>query len=192
MTFTSNTKSGLINEIARNKQIKQASKNIMKNNPMSEDLLQELFLHLCELPEEEIKLKNEKKYLYFYCIKFLDLNGNEKHIDSTFKLKHKVFSFNKNEFPFHQDYDLNDIQQEEEEFTIKQKLMRLIPSIEHIINSLHWYDRMMFQLYIQQEKLSTRNLAKKIGIPHSSVAEVIDKVKTIIRLNLNERKLLDD
>ena len=51
---------------------------------------------------------------------------------------------------------------------------------------MYWYDRKVFELYYEGETLDT--LAKKTGISRNSLFKTIDKVRAILKKELNEDK----
>ena len=59
-----------------------------------------------------------------------------------------------------------------------------LDSIDLVLNDLYWYDRKVFQLYYSGETLDS--LAKKTGISRNSLFTTIDKVREILKKELNE------
>ena len=53
-----------------------------------------------------------------------------------------------------------------------------------MLNSLYWYDKKIFELYYSGETLDS--LASKTGISRNSLFTTIDKVREILKKELNE------
>ena len=71
-----------------------------------------------------------------------------------------------------------------EEPTVKNLEFEKLDSIDLVLNDLYWYDRKIFQIYYSGETLDS--LAKKTGISRNSLFTTIDKVRTILKKELNE------
>jgi DNA-directed RNA polymerase specialized sigma24 family protein len=61
-----------------------------------------------------------------------------------------------------------------------------LDKIDLVLNSLYWYDRKVFELYYYEEGNTLDSLAKKTGISRNSLFTTIDKVRTILKKELNE------
>ena len=103
------------------------------------------------------------------------------HIDSS------VFSSNTtdtNEYIIPDGFNYKDISNIPNEEVDNHKLMKL-EAIDKELDKLEsWYDRKLFQLYYSGETLDS--LAAKTKISRNSLFTTIDKVRTIIKNNLNE------
>jgi len=103
------------------------------------------------------------------------------HIDSS------VFSSNTadtNEYFIPDGFNYKDISNIPNEEVDNHKLMKL-EAIDKELDKLEsWYDRKLFQLYYSGETLDS--LAAKTKISRNSLFTTIDKVRTIIKNNLNE------
>ena len=71
-----------------------------------------------------------------------------------------------------------------EEPAVKNLEFEKLDSIDLVLNDLYWYDRKVFQLYYSGETLDS--LAKKTGISRNSLFTTIDKVREILKKELNE------
>ena len=103
------------------------------------------------------------------------------HIDGS------VFSSNTtdtNEYIIPDGFNYKDISNIPNEEVDNHKLMKL-EAIDKELDKLDsWYDRKLFQLYYSGETLDS--LAAKTKISRNSLFTTIDKVRTIIKNNLNE------
>ena len=103
------------------------------------------------------------------------------HIDSS------VFSSNTtdtNEYIIPDGFNYKDFSNIPNEEVDNHKLMKL-EAIDKELDKLEsWYDRKLFQLYYSGETLDS--LAAKTKISRNSLFTTIDKVRTIIKNNLNE------
>ena len=67
---------------------------------------------------------------------------------------------------------------------VKNLEFEKLDKIDLVLNDLYWYDRKIFQIYYSGETLDT--LAKKTGISRNSLFTTIDKVREILKKELNE------
>ena len=58
--------------------------------------------------------------------------------------------------------------------------------IDQELDKLHWYDQSIFKLYYYEEGNTLDSLAKKTGISRNSLFTTIDKVREILKKELNE------
>jgi len=103
------------------------------------------------------------------------------HIDSS------VFSSNTtdtNEYIISDGFNYKDISNIPNEEVDNHKLMKLELIDKELDKLDSWYDRELFKLYYSGETLDS--LAAKTKISRNSLFTTIDKVRTIIKNNLNE------
>jgi len=103
------------------------------------------------------------------------------HIDSS------VFSSNTtdtNEYIIPDGFNYKDISNIPNEEVDNHKLMKLELIDKELDKLESWYDRELFKLYYSGETLDS--LAAKTKISRNSLFTTIDKVRTIIKKNLNE------
>tara|TARA_R100000734_G_C3313764_1_gene105153 strand:+ start:409 stop:990 length:582 start_codon:yes stop_codon:yes gene_type:complete len=103
------------------------------------------------------------------------------HIDSS------VFSSNTtdtNEYIIPDGFNYKDISNIPNEEVDNNKLMKLELIDKELDKLDSWYDRELFKLYYSGETLDS--LAAKTKISRNSLFTTIDKVRTIIKKNLNE------
>lgn len=60
-----------------------------------------------------------------------------------------------------------------------------LEKIDKVLDNLHWYDKELFKLYYYEGN-TLDSLAKKTSISRNSLFTTIDKVRTIIKENVNE------
>jgi len=70
-----------------------------------------------------------------------------------------------------------DLSVEEPEDTID------VPQVNRLLNKLDWYDKSLFDLYIASN-MNYTDLAKKTGIPRTSISLTVRRVKKYLRANL--------
>jgi DNA-directed RNA polymerase specialized sigma24 family protein len=108
-----------------------------------------------------------KKY-YTHIDKFSsDITYNETELDFSLEVLSKKHLYNIPEEP-----------------AVKNLEFEKLDKIDLVLNDLYWYDRKVFQLYYSGETLDS--LAKKTGISRNSLFTTIDKVRTILKKELNE------
>lgn len=178
MILTAKTKNQILEQIYHEKEIRFAVKNILKNpqTKYHEDLFHDLILNLGEKDEEKLLEIYNEGYIFWYCIRFFTNNVNSDRSDF-----HKVYrKQSRVEEP------LTDWQhQNQEEKTIKEELLPLIPYIKVHIQSMHWYEQRIFFMFQEEEK-SMREISRLTGIPLNSIANTINKVRKEVKNKLNK------
>jgi RNA polymerase sigma factor (sigma-70 family) len=74
-----------------------------------------------------------------------------------------------------------------EEPAVKNLKFEKLDKIDLVLNDLYWYDRKVFELYYYLEGNTLDSLAKKTGISRNSLFTTIDKVREILKKELNEK-----
>ena len=158
------TKSEAIEIISNDKKLIRICRNITGGNLLYKDLYQETLLILLECSEDYFQ---KIKCIECFFIKIADRNWNS--VTSRFYYKYRK----KETFEIHEhEYD------PEVDDTIKQ--------IERKIKKEYWYDRRLFEIYLQEG--SCRAVSRKTGIPFQSVALTISKLKKRIHENITGSK----
>ena len=121
-----------------------------------EDLRQEVFLLLCQIPDERFLELYNKNVLKYYIVR-ITLNLT----------RHKRSKFLK-EFVTKED-DISDYEFEEEE-----KQDTLI-DFETLTNGYHWYAKELFKLFIESRNI--KEMAKDLKIPYTSLVKAIRATK---------------
>jgi RNA polymerase sigma factor (sigma-70 family) len=68
---------------------------------------------------------------------------------------------------------------------VKNLEFEKLDKIDLVLNDLYWYDRKVFELYYYEAN-TLDTLAKKTGISRNSLFTTIDKVREILKKELNE------
>ena len=121
-----------------------------------EDLRQEVFLLLCQIPDERFLELYNKNVLKYYIVR-ITLNLT----------RHKRSKFLK-EFVTKED-DITDYEFKEEE-----KQDTLI-DFETLTNGYHWYAKELFKLFIESRNI--KEMAKDLKIPYTSLVKAIRATK---------------
>lgn len=132
--------------------------NKMQPDYLREDLKQELFVVLCEQPEERLKEMIEKKYLKYYCARVI-INMIQSNTSKFYKMFRRT------------NVELT--------FDIKEEETLDIPCPNELIKDLYWYEKELLKLYA--EKGSIRSVAKLTGIPATSIHYSIKKARQCIK-----------
>jgi RNA polymerase sigma factor (sigma-70 family) len=72
-----------------------------------------------------------------------------------------------------------------EEPVVKNLEFEKLDKIDLVLNEMYWYDKKVFELYYYEGN-TLDTLAKKTGISRNSLFTTIDKVRTILKKELNE------
>ena len=72
-----------------------------------------------------------------------------------------------------------------EEPSVKNLEFEKLDKIDLVLNDLYWYDKKVFELYYYEGN-TLDSLAKKTGISRNSLFTTIDKVREILKKELNE------
>lgn len=181
--YSSTTKQNLLIELYGDCNLQQAIKIISskRRNVNSEDLFQTVFLFLSEMEERKIIELNSRGELFYFVLKVAtnQFNTNNSLFYRQY-LKSPVKEF------------LPELEQgDEPEITIKEKLKPMLPYINvYMKDNLHWYDKLIFEKYIQPGA-TYRSIAKEIGIPFSSIRDTIKKVSKLINDHIQKNNLYD-
>ena len=73
-----------------------------------------------------------------------------------------------------------------EEPVVKNLKFEKLDKIDLVLNDLYWYDKKVFELYYYEGN-TLDTLAKKTGISRNSLFTTIDKVREILKKELNEK-----
>jgi len=141
----------------------------------AEDIVQEAYIKIMKYVRKEQIIKDgevRKAYMYFVLRNmFLDF---KKHKDNKNRVSADVL-----------EYVGEGISSELEEIEKADALNRVFDKVDTVLKSLHWYDKLLFELYRDSGK-SMRQITKETGISTSSVFTTIKKVKTHINDELGE------
>ncbi len=146
----------------------------MDHRHLHDELKQELFIVLCELPDDKLLGMHGRGELRYYAVRVI-LNM----INSNTSRFYKVF---RSKALLNMDIDLgnlfNDKFQDngvQDKIDIEEKENKLLDAV----NKLGWYDKGITELYMKEGSMG--KVAKKVGIPKSSVKQTIDRAKKSIK-----------
>lgn len=147
-------------------------KAIGKMNPpeLREDLKQEMFLVLCQKPDEDVIRMHEEGWLKFFVVRtMLNMIKSDR---STF---HKLFRANLSEFTEKQYKHTTD------EFEAKEGTLK---SLTEALDGLAWYEREVLKLYSEHRNIV--KLSKMTKIPYRSLFKTIQNAKLKMRTALKK------
>lgn len=197
IVLTSTTKHDMVNELYHNKELKYTIANICNANVQNEfrdDVTQELFLSIMEMPQDKFDKLLITKSVYYWCVKFLNLSITSKFSPFYYKYKRQRGKII-NESQFIRDGVTHSFEgfavDYESTASIDIIEKKVQPELDAYINSLHWYDRMIFQYYITEYN-SIAKLSRYTEIPKSEIQKVIKRTKLSIQEFIIKKQLLDD
>ena len=129
-----------------------------------DDLIQEVAMVILEMTEEKWKQINEGGYLRFYVVRTMMTMATSPR--SSFSKLYDLHNHNK------VDHEREDYDWEKEED---------ISLIETLMQELHWYDREVLKLWLEEG--SYRKVAKKVDIPYKSIGNTVKKTIETLRAN---------
>lgn len=149
----------------------------MQPAQLRDDLKQEIFLILCNLSEEKFwNLYNNNALKFWFVRTMLNLIYQSRPSESFFR------NF-RAKFECIEDYNkLPDIL-EDTSSDIESKEL-LFDKLEESVNSLHWYERGLMEVYIEC-KMNKKEVARQTKIPYMSIVNTIAIVKEKIKEDLN-------
>lgn len=159
----------IITEFYNSKDINQA---ISKMQPayLQDELKQEVFLVLCEMPEERLfQMYNDEYLKYFIVRTILNMAKSDR---STF---YKKFREQLDEIP-----ESFEIKKDEYDESLNEKL-------DNAVKILHWYERELLRLYSEEKNLL--KISRDTNIPYRSILETIKKVKVFLKYKIRNCEL---
>jgi len=129
-----------------------------------DDLIQEVVMVILEMTEEKWQQINEGGYLRFYVVRTMMTMATSPR--SSFS---KLYDLHKHKKV---DHDREDYDWEKEDD---------ISLIETLMEELHWYDREVLKLWLDEG--SYRKAAKKVDIPYKSIGNTVKKTIETLRDN---------
>ena len=160
-------------------------KNIARNfipAKYLDDLTQEVFLQLLEMPKEKVNRLIASGDIYRYFNRMCKLNyysKNSKYYYTYVKIYEHIF--------FH---DGNKAYQNKKQMPDKLYIKEDADLIDQILSELYWYDRELSKLYVlgdnRNPKYTYTSLSAKTGISRISIYYTIKGVKKHIANRLKE------
>lgn len=161
------TRNEIIEQLYLDKDIAQG---IAKMDPayLQDDLRQEMFLVLCEMPEEKLMQMHLDGYLKFFLIRTM-LNMMKSDRSTFYNKFRKVYtevtsSCDVAEEP---DHDFEDL---------SKKLRKSL-------DILHWYEKEIFRLYSENGK-NILKLSRETKIPYRSLFKTVRKVRIYLKYKI--------
>ena len=124
------------------------------------DLFQNTWLKILELSEDKLKDIHSKGYLTFFIYRMICNTSKDFIKSENIRSKYIGNSQQKTE-PNLENQIINKIE---------------LDKINLILSKLHWYDRKLFEIYLEEG--SCRKVQAKVGINYNSVQETVKKVRT--------------
>lgn len=156
------------------------AKAIGKMNPaeLRDDLRQEMFLALCEQPEEKLMRMYEEGWIKFFLVRtMLNMIKSDR---STF---HKLFRANFSEFMDWHSKATTEV------FEAKEDTLKCVTEA---LDGLAWYEREVLKLYA--EKRNIVQISRETKIPYRSIFKTIQnarrKMKSALKKELGQQAKL--
>jgi len=159
----------IITEFYNSKDINQA---ISKMQPayLQDELKQEVFLVLCEMPEDRLfQMYNDEYLKYFIVRTILNMAKSDR---STF---YKKFREQLDEIP-----ESFEMKKDDYDESLNEKL-------DNAVKILHWYERELLRLYSEEKNLL--KISRDTNIPYRSILETIKKVKVFLKYKIRNCEL---
>jgi hypothetical protein len=165
-----------MNTITRQEIIKQLyldkdiAQGISKMQPadLQDDLRQEMFLVLCEMPEAKLRQMYVDGYLKFFLVRTM-LNMMKSDRSTFYNKFRKVFT----------EMDSN-IERVEE---VDQDFEELSGKLRKSLDVLHWYEKEIFRLYSENGK-NILKLSRETKIPYRSLFKTVRKVRIYLKYKI--------
>lgn len=161
------TRQQIIEKMYLDKDINQGISK-MQPEDLQDDLRQEMFLVLCEMPEEKLLQMHRDGYLKFFVVRTM-LNMAKSDRSTFYNTFRKVYT----EFDsYHEKPEQPD--QEFEELSSK---------LRKSLDVLHWYEKEIFRLYSENGK-NILKLSRDTKIPYRSLFKTVRKVRTYLKFKI--------
>lgn len=139
---------------------------------LSDDLFQHIWVKILELEPTKIESIYSKGYLQFYIYRMI---VNEARNKNNPFLKH------------HRHIDVEIIFIDEYDKESDSEFETTLESIKSNLDSLFWYDKKIFELYVEFGSL--RKVANQTGIKYGAIHQTVTKVKKQLHENIISRSL---
>ncbi len=154
-----------------------------------DDLVQEVFLYLLELPPEKLKQLIDDKQIKYYFIRLCKNNYFSKTSKYHYKYRKPVEKITFTDNKLHAKY-IRYLKQDSLALYFNVADVYDSELIDKILSELYWYERALFKLYVLGDN-NGRNytystLSHKTGISRMSIYTTIKGVKRHVRKRLNE------
>lgn len=161
-------KESIISDLYQSSDIAAVLKKMRPEN-LRDDLRQELFIVLCEMPETNLIEIANKNQLKFYALRIMFNLIQSKTSRFYYKYRKNITE----SLSFGTNFIADDIFDENEH----SKKMDVILSE---IDGMNWYERDLFNLYLEK-KCNASELCRITGIPKRSILHTIKSIKDKIK-----------
>lgn len=146
------------------------NQGIRKMQPveLQDDLRQEMFLVLCEMPEPKLLQMHSDGYLKFFLVRTM-LNMVKSDRSTFYNTFRKIYI----------EIDESVDRVEEGDHDLEELSKKLTRSLE----VLHWYEKEIFKLYSQNGN-NILKLSRDTKIPYRSLFKTIRKVKLFLKYKI--------
>lgn len=154
----------------------------MEPDYIREDIRSELFEQLCAMPPEKVEMMHEQGYLKWYCVRaILNMAQSDQH--TTFYKKYRSSGL-RGMVLSSETIELQAIHDHKTENTTDtiQWQQNANKAILDAKEEMYWYDRGVWEIYEREQ--SVIKVAKKLGIPKTSIVGTIVKCKKLIKQKL--------
>ena len=153
----------------------------------SEDYVQDLYIRLAEKSNKKKAFQNgklNKSYIFFLLRNiYIDNIRKQRNNNEKSYMKHK--HFNSYNFKKEENFFLDPGCYEDKEILKKNKYDIILNKILKEIATWHWYDVMLFNIYMNSGK-SIRILEKESGISYFSIFHTLKNCKDRLRVAIGE------
>lgn len=165
--MTTLTRQQIIEQLYLDKDIAQG---IGKMQPadLQDDLRQEMFLVLCEMPEEKLMQMHTDGYLKFFLVRTM-LNMMKSDRSTFYNKFRKIYT----------EVDDNIDKAEEPDHDFEDLSRKLKKSLD----VLHWYEKEIFRLYSENGK-NILKLSRETKIPYRSLFKTVRKVRIYLKYKI--------
>ena len=182
-------------EISRlNDKFKTMCYGLTKNETDIENAVQELFIYFLERPELVKNIYNKDGIEGITKYGAVVLRRALTSTRSPFYYQYKKYYTHIDSFTSNVTYDVIEtgeviptkhLYNIAEEPAVKNLEFEKLDKIDATLGELYWYDRKIFELYYYEDN-TLDTLAEKTGISRNSLFSTIDKVREILKKELNE------
>jgi hypothetical protein len=165
-------------------QSREMSDLIQKMQPehLREEIKQELFLSLCEMPDQKIIGLHLSGGLKFFVTRVL-LNMVQSSTSPFFKKYRRMITVDAGDF-------LPSTHDDEEEIIERETTQNaLLEAVEKVLGEMHWYKRELFKLYVHHGSAGKVIKAMKADlcgkyIPRRTILDVVKQAKSEIKTKI--------
>ncbi len=175
------TRDEILQSLTERKDLKNHINKLTGGNKYyREEMYQELFLILAEMPNEKLEQIYKDGYLDFWIIKII--SNQFKSSTSTYHHKVRKPIQNKVDHISRSGLDTLDELPGSDEQNMTPILLQ---ELDNVIDNLFWYDQQLLRLYLEEG--SIKRVSKRTDINPSYIGESLAKSKKVIRTQLTNK-----